>query len=533
MTEDEYSARVRQEYTERLARQRHRRFYGHLDFGFWGALAGNARGNVYQAAQDGEMDKLVSDLIQYPETGINASYFNRAARYTRETALHAAVRRRQTEVVCLLLALGADVNADSAAEEGLHSPLHEALMMDFDRPINVGLVRLLLASGADANQRYFDRQDDTGMDNGPACNIVLQRADLLHPNLHQKNLKVIDLLISHGLDVNMMPGTSAVPKSFAYQALKFGGLGMLKWAASRGAAVSDADFGGFCLDNQQRGESRYGVEDYFIELGFQDTDFKILPHLTHGPGIRTKEDFVRLVGLLLANLPESAFDQMPQVLFEAVQRNDLALVEFWLDWGVDANAWRGDGVTLLLLAVSPHRLRQRVANPSIVELLLERGADVNAVEESSGRNALHLALVNSAPDHLDVLARLLAGGVDPDAKNGDGDTPLLEAVKRVVGGAWGYGVADPRERDCLIDCIHLLAKNVEDINAADRCRKTALHLLACKGRDLPRLQRVAVILLQRGIRADLRDHRDLTAGDVFRQEFAVELELHRALSGQL
>jgi uncharacterized protein len=85
------------------------------------------------------------------------------------------------------------------------------------------------------------------------------------------------------------------------------------------------------------------------------------------------------------------------------------------------NARDQDGRTPLM-----HAVLAVDADPRIVELLIERGADVNAAD-SHGWTALHFA----AQDHDVPVARaLLAAGADADPVEVTGTTPLWRSVMR-------------------------------------------------------------------------------------------------------
>jgi hypothetical protein len=62
----------------------------------------------------------------------------------------------------------------------------------------------------------------------------------------------------------------------------------------------------------------------------------------------------------------------------------------------------------------------------VVDLLLERGADVLARDEQTGRNPLHLACLTG---HLDLVERILARGVPVSARDAENKTALFYAVR--------------------------------------------------------------------------------------------------------
>ena len=61
----------------------------------------------------------------------------------------------------------------------------------------------------------------------------------------------------------------------------------------------------------------------------------------------------------------------------------------------------------------------------VVELLIAKGADVNAKDEEYGAIPLHHA---AQAGHKEIVELLIAAGADVNAKNKDGKTPLDWAV---------------------------------------------------------------------------------------------------------
>jgi len=102
------------------------------------------------------------------------------------------------------------------------------------------------------------------------------------------------------------------------------------------------------------------------------------------------------------------------------------VVTLLIEAGADVNAVDDRGMTPLMAATLYERDRQNLI------LLLEAGADVNAVFED-GSTALHSAATKTPAN----VFLLLAAGADGTIKTNDGDTPfdLIKDDEEMIGGA--------------------------------------------------------------------------------------------------
>lgn len=129
-------------------------------------------------------------------------------------------------------------------------------------------------------------------------------------------------------------------------------------------------------------------------------------------------------------------------LMRAAKAGDIPAIQLLLDAGADYSLkTERRGVTALLLAAGVGTTEQDTTGRykteqqaiEAIELLVERGADIHAVD-SRGRNALHGAALQGYNE----VIRFLAGqGVDLELADNDGHTPLDTAL----GLAGGFGFA--------------------------------------------------------------------------------------------
>jgi ankyrin repeat protein len=91
-----------------------------------------------------------------------------------------------------------------------------------------------------------------------------------------------------------------------------------------------------------------------------------------------------------------------------------------LEAGVDAKFSYGHGLTALMWAAGYEDGVGVRAAESVVDLLLSRGAQLDAVDDR-GRTALMIA---AAVGHAEVIEMLLGRGADPSARDRNGKTAL-------------------------------------------------------------------------------------------------------------
>ena len=176
-------------------------------------------------------------------------------------------------------------------------------------------------------------------------------------------------------------------------------------------------------------------------------------------------------------------------LMEASKRGDMRLVKTILEKGADVNAVDKGGATALIYAADGGHVK-------VVGLLLEKGADVNA-KNKGGWTALMWAATGSSSRRTEMVKLLIAKGADVNAKDQTGATALmgssrqgnLRAVKLLVEKGADVNAKDRGGASALIeastnghlDIVKLLLEKGADVNAKDNEGKTPLMWASEKG----------------------------------------------------
>jgi ankyrin repeat protein len=188
-----------------------------------------------------------------------------------------------------------------------------------------------------------------------------------------------------------------------------------------------------------------------------------------------------LFHLLMSKKPSR--DTLAGALYQAAEGGHIELVKQILGLGVTPND-RWAGSLPLEGAVFGGRTE-------VVKLLLDRGADVNAVDANpggDGATALHCATRSDAKSAAEIVGLLLGSGAAVNVQDQGGATPLMNALDhrelalmllahgadvnvRDTGGNTALMYAAARH---LTGMIQILMKKGADINAENKAGKTAL-----------------------------------------------------------
>jgi ankyrin repeat protein len=191
-------------------------------------------------------------------------------------------------------------------------------------------------------------------------------------------------------------------------------------------------------------------------------------------------------------------------LMKAVFNGDADMVQLLLARGANVNATDDEeGQTALMDPVDN-------GDADMVQLLLARGANVNAIN-NSGSTALMKAASNGDADMVQLL---LARGADVNATDNDGQTALMKACvssqvsrnprkkskgkKKRKRSSQVYPEGPDR-----VDIVQLLLARGADVNATDNYGQTALMVASMNGEA-----DIAQLLIARGANVDATDEYD-------------------------
>lgn len=203
----------------------------------------------------------------------------------------------------------------------------------------------------------------------------------------------------------------------------------------------------------------------------------------------------------------------------ALERGDLDAAARLIDAGVNLDAQRADGKTLLILAA-------KEGDVGLVRRLVAAGADVD-VTTGNGGTALMFAAIKG---DIDTQSALLDAGADVNAVGGFDWTALMvaavkgheAAVRQLLANGADQGLRDVYGWTPLMRAVYEEREQIVavllDAPGVDLARKndqgaTALHLAAVKGNE-----RLARALLEAGANPAIRDRGGRTPAELAAKE---------------
>lgn len=311
---------------------------------------------------------------------------------------------------------------------------------------NINMVKLLIKAGADVNASlYWDSTPlevavwSSSMDiirllveNGARFDIKDKIGwTAFRWAASQGNYETIDFFISHGADISTF-----------HLAACAGDLSRVKEYIEQGKEIDEKDAFGWTPLLWAASCGREGVAEFLIDRGARTDVTLDYTHLGDKDTLlqqATKSGAVKLVERLISM--DNSVD-LDKLLFLAASFGRINIVELLLQKGADVNISNEDGFTplhnsvnrshdyiaLLLIAKGANVKAQSkegltplhiAADEASIKLLIEKGADINK-RDSIGRTPLHFACMGG---RIDLVEFLIANGADIGARDKEDHTP--------------------------------------------------------------------------------------------------------------
>jgi ankyrin repeat protein len=446
---------------------------------------------LHRAAINGHKD--VVELLLAEGAGVDARDWGLV------TPLNYAVENGHREVASLLIASGADVNATRRGYPAGDTPIHSAV-----RAGHKEIIDLLIAKKADMNVKNEAGQTP------------------LYLAVRQSSKDIIELLIANGADINAKNNDDQTPLDIAvnqnrnevvkllvakgvdisiHAAARIGDLAIVEKIIQEGTDLNAKDASG---KTPLHHAVEYGHKEV-VELlaakganvNIKDYDGNTPGHVALGENKRSILELLIAKGVNVVSIHLSAY------------QGELDKVKNYIRKGTDVNTVDSFGATPL------HYAAVR-GSKEVVEFLIASGADINA-KKKSGDTPLHWAAISGSKD---VVELLVDNGANINAKGQWDYTPIFYA-------AWS-GIIEVVE--LLVENLHyradkdnrymaefLIIKGA-DVQAKDRWGWTPLHCAVDEGnRGLARL------LIAKGAEVNTKTNKGATALSIAKEKGHTEI----------
>ena len=356
------------------------------------------------------------------------------------TPLHAAALVDDADVAHFLLIKGAD---DTRVNSDGDTPLHAAIKND-----NFGAVRVFAENGSGVFVRNADGKTafEAGLEKSEAyvAALITQNTGrerdsdgntIVHYCVRMQNESAVRECIKKDIPVSVQNNAGKTPLDIALED---------SGDEKSVAIAADLIMAGAETNNVQFSYFQTAVSERNVNYRFGDGQTPL-----HIAAIQHHKSIARY---LLANGAHTSAQDITGAtpLHEAVRYGDIDIAKALLESGADVNAEDNLGKTPVMLVI-PEDKRE-----AMYRILIEHAADV-AKKDAYGDTVLHTATMTSLTPS--ILELLVAGGADVNARNKDGVSPLLIAVQK---------------RNFAH--VKFYAERGADINSADKAGDTPLTL---------------------------------------------------------
>ena len=401
------------------------------------------------------------------------------------TPLHVATSKNAVAIVDVLIAAGADINAQEGKRQ--ETPLHIAARLGHSEAVGA-----LLRHGADVDER-----------NGDGCSA-------LHIAAEDGSAAIVEALLAAGAKLNLRGGEH--DSTALGLATRRGHVDVVDALIKHGASLNAADESGCTPLHVAASNNELPVTEMLLAAGarvdVRDEDGETPLHVAADGNWKNGHPAI-IETLMRYGAGSIAFTVNGEApIHLAAQRGHEDATTALLVAGADVNLRTKDGVPALLLAAE---------HTGVLNVLIEHGAEVTATD-SKGRTALHLAAAGSDAGAIDAL---VAGGADLEVEDDDGVTPLLSAsgkaslevfsallrhgANSAKRDAKGLGVIHKAADGGDVEVIKAVLANGADLNLREDKGRTALHLA---GVFYPA---VVETLIEHGADTEARDRDGCTA----------------------
>ncbi|XP_023315393.1 uncharacterized protein LOC106652425 [Trichogramma pretiosum] len=348
--------------------------------------------------------QLVSYLLTRP-------FDVRARNIYGETALHNAVKFSDKRVVELLLVNGFQPN--DVTNNG-STALHYALCRPRKYEQLLDIISLLMQFGAEINVK----------------NKLGATATYLAFKTKIYNKSVINYLLDHNADINC---TTKDGFTLLFEAIRERKLSLIKYLLEHGANIHAKNNHGenlihFAIKCISKDKKQISVVKLLLEfkINVNEKDLKNKTPLHYA----LKYANHNLVKLLIENgsfINCKTYNGESPLTY-AIRYNKLESVKFLLSMGINPNGYTDNNFyqTYLTLAV-------KIGNKSIVELLIDHGANVNSFEPTdycqSCSNSTSPLSVSISAGNEDIMKLLVSKGANVNSTELHTGTPLHHSVR--------------------------------------------------------------------------------------------------------